>query len=406
MDRGLKVKTNVKAGRNITHDQAGWIDGSVGQWADTSQPLRCGVSALRPRGQINRKPRSTTFQLNPTGESRNKMSIKHKFARATVAASLLISLTVCAVGGAFSGYQPFAPAPVVETVALFNPLTPDTPESIVIDHQGNKFISMALTGEIRKIAADGTQSTHAALPVGVFSFMPIGGIMGALALDKDGTIYVSVAASDLANRGVWAVAPDGSIRMLAQLPANALPNGIALRHDFLYVADSEIGVVWRIPTGGGAATIWADDPLLKPSPGHVFPGPNGLQIFHNEVYVANSDQASILAIDINHHGEAGEIRIHATGVPCDDFAFDVRGNLYATTDPFNTVLRVAPDGAVTTLLTAVDGLDGPTAAAFGRAGADKFNLYICNAAFPFFSVTHRPSLMKLHLDVRGAPLHN
>ena len=336
------------------------------------------------------------------------MNTKHKFAEVTVAASLLFSLTICAVGGAFSGHHSFAPESGVETVALFNPQTPDAPESIVIDHQGNKFISMSLTGEIRKIAADGTQSTHAVLPNGVFSFTPPdppNGGMTAMALDNDGTIYVNLVASDPANRGVWAVAPNGSIRMLAQLPANALPNGIARRHDVLYIADSVLGVVWKVPTGGGAATIWLDDPLLKPIiPG--LPGANGLQIFHNEVYVANSSQGSIVAIDINPDGTAGAIRIHATGVPCDDFAFDLQGNLYATTDPFNTLLRVAPDGSITTLLTAADGLDGPTSVAFGRTGADNFNLYICNAAYPFFSLTHRPSLMKLHLDVPGAPLHN
>src|SRR5689334_3864038 len=98
------------------------------------------------------------------------MSIKHNFAKVAVGASLLASLTICVLGGAFSGPEAFAPA--VETVALFNPQTPDAPESIVIDHQGNKFISMSLTGEIRKIAADGTQSTHAVLPNGVFSFTP------------------------------------------------------------------------------------------------------------------------------------------------------------------------------------------------------------------------------------------
>jgi len=154
------------------------------------------------------------------------MKIKNNFAKVAVGASLLASLTICAVGGAFSGHHSFAPEPSVETVALFNPQTPDAPESIVIDHQGNKFISMSLTGEIRKIAADGTQSTHAVLPNGVFSFTPLdppNGGMTAMALDNDGTIYVNLVASDPANRGVWAVAPNGSIRMLAQLPANALP---------------------------------------------------------------------------------------------------------------------------------------------------------------------------------------
>ena len=337
------------------------------------------------------------------------MSIKCTFARVAVGASLLTTLAVCAAGGPFSGHEAFAPSPVVETVALFNPQTPDAPESIVIDHQGNKFISMSLTGEIRKIAADGTQSTHAVLPNGVFSFVPPNpptGGMTAMALDDDGTIYVNLVASDPANRGVWAVAPNGSIRMLAQLPADAVPNGIARRHDALYIADSVLGVVWKVPTSGGAAAIWADDPLLKLGPIPGIPGPNGLQIFHNEVYVANPSLALIVAIGINPDGAAGAIRVHATGLFCDDFAFDLQGNLYATTDPFNTVLRVASDGSITTLLTADDELDGPTSVAFGRGGADNFNLYVCNAAYPFFSVTHRPSLMKLHLDVPGAPLHN
>jgi hypothetical protein len=87
---------------------------------------------------------------------------------------------------------------------------------------------------------------------------------------------------------------------------------------------------------------------------------------------------------------------------CDDFAFDVRGSLYCGTDPFNTLLRIAPDGSVQTLLTAVDGLDGPTAAAFGHQG-DRFRLYVTNAAFPFFPEPppRRPSLMRVSLDVPG-----
>jgi hypothetical protein len=101
-------------------------------------------------------------------------------------------------------------------------------------------------------------------------------------------------------------------------------------------------------------------------------------------------------------GGAGVVRIHASGVFCDDFAFDVTGHLYCGTDPFGTLLRIAPDGAVETLLTAVAGLDGPTAVAFGHRG-DRFALYVTNAAFPFFPVPppRRPSLMRVTLDVPG-----
>ena len=41
----------------------------------------------------------------------------------------------------------------VETVALFNPSLLETPESIAIDHDNNKYVSLALTGEIRRSPA-------------------------------------------------------------------------------------------------------------------------------------------------------------------------------------------------------------------------------------------------------------
>jgi hypothetical protein len=47
----------------------------------------------------------------------------------------------------------------------------------------------------------------------------------------------------------------------------------------------------------------------------------------------------------------------------------------------------------------------PTATAFGIHD-EQFDLYITNAAFPFFSDTHQPSLIRLHLDVPGAPLNH
>src|SRR5262245_14091460 len=60
---------------------------------------------------------------------------------------------------------PLASAQVV-TVAQFNAAALETPESIAIDRANNKYVSLALTGEIRKIAPDGSQSTFVALPLG------------------------------------------------------------------------------------------------------------------------------------------------------------------------------------------------------------------------------------------------
>lgn len=295
----------------------------------------------------------------------------------------------------------------LSTVVTFDSLALETPESMAFDTDGNLYVSLALTGEIRVIAPDGTQSTLAWLPLGAPPLTACGGfvdIMGALAIDHSGDLYVTVASCDAADRGVWRVGPDGETEIVAQLPTNALPNGITIDGDTLYVADSNLGLVWSVPKdGSAAASVWCDDPLLLPSIGHVFPGPNGVQVFRGEVYVANSDQGTILAIDIEPDGSAGAVRVHASNAPCDDFAFDVRGSLYCTTDPFNTVVRVDPDGSSTVLYTAADGLDGPSATVFGRTHGDRLQLYISNAAFPFFSTTHAPSVFTVGLGVPGQP---
>ncbi|HEX7182423.1 MAG TPA: SMP-30/gluconolactonase/LRE family protein [Thermoanaerobaculia bacterium] len=312
-----------------------------------------------------------------------------------------------------SGLLAHAPdAPSLETVASFNPAALETPESIAIDLDGNRYISLVMTGEIRKIAPDGSQSTFALLPIGppLSICGPFFNGVAGITIDVHGTVYASVLACDPDKRGIWKITQDGEAEILATLPMGALPNGIALYRGDLYAADSFMGRIWRVPAEGGTAEVWSDDPSLAPPPPHPvlgpLPGANGLQVFRKEIYVANSGTSEILAFPVEPDGSAGAPRVHAVlpgGQGCDDFAFDVRGNIYCTTDPFLTVVKIAPDGSSEIILTAADGLDGPTAASFGRTGQDRFNLYITNAAFPFFSTTHQPSLMRLHLDVPGEP---
>ena len=305
--------------------------------------------------------------------------------------------------------HPPTPVGTLETLVLFDAAQLETPESIVFDRAGNAYLSLALTGEIRKIAPNGTQSTFAFLPIGApltpcFGFLAI---QGALAFDEDERfLYVSVASCDAANRGIWRVSRHGAASLVSQLPTSALPNGIAIFKDHVYVADSSQPRIWRAPLGGGAAEVWIEDPLLAAPPGSPFPGANGLQVFRRELYVSVSATGQIVAIPFERRDDAGNPRIHAqlpAPLGCDDFAFDVHGALYCGTDPFNRLVKVSPDGSSEVLLTVDDGLDGPTAVAFGVRGNDRKNLYIANAAFPFFTTTFRPSLMRYRLGVVGAP---
>lgn len=299
--------------------------------------------------------------------------------------------------------HPDAPGSV-ETVALFDADTLETPENIAIDNDNTKYISLALTGEIRKIAPDSTPSTFAELPLGAPPLTFCGSFFAGLTgitLDEYGNLYANLASCDPDSRGVWKIPRKGQPERIAALPLEALPNGIVHHQGSVYAADSTLGVIWRVSDEGGTAEMWASGEELAPA-GTGLPGPNGLKLFKGEMYVSNPSQTTLVAIKVKPDGTAGTSRIHASGVFCDDFAFDVHGSLYCGTDPFDTLLRIAPDGSVETLLTAVDGLDGPTAVAFGHRG-DRFELYVTNAAFPFFPVPppRRPSLMRVSLDVPG-----
>ncbi len=302
-----------------------------------------------------------------------------------------------------------ARAAAVETVVLFNPLAFEAPESIQFDRHRNAYVSLARTGESRKIAPGGAPTSLAFLPIRP-DVQPCGNgfglpLMGGIALDHQGNVYASVTSCNTPDIGVWKVTPAGQTSLLAAFPANAAPNGIAFHGGWLYVADALNGRVFRVHSdGAGGAQVWTNDALLNPVPLPLTPGPNGVQVFRGEVYVSVSDRAHVVAFPILEDGSAGAGRVHFSGQGLDDFAFDIKGNLYGTTDPFNTVVRISPAGVLEVLLTAADGLDGPTAAAFG-VGNDNQNLYVTNAAFPFYPGPdpRRPSIIKLHVGTPGQP---
>src|SRR5687768_5354122 len=83
---------------------------------------------------------------------RNHGGVMHKLFLVPLA----VACTLVAASASVAG---------VETIALFDPAAFETPESVQVDRHGHIYVSLALTGEIRKIAPDGTQSTLAFLPL-------------------------------------------------------------------------------------------------------------------------------------------------------------------------------------------------------------------------------------------------
>lgn len=236
-------------------------------------------------------------------------------------------------------------------------------EGVTADPTGNLYLT-TFGGPILKLAPDGTAT-------------PFGTLAAAnVAADADGTVYADTGGGP-DGKAVWSIAPDGTATRLADLPADASPNGIA--HDksdgSLYVADSLLGRVYRI--ADGIASVLVEDPLLAPRAlvGGI-PGANGIKVFGDTLYVSNPDTSAILAVPLAGGAAAGPVRVHATGIPTDDFALDVQGNLYATTHPYNSVVRIAPDGTSTVVADLSTGALGPTSAFFGTAPGDESSLYV------------------------------
>jgi sugar lactone lactonase YvrE len=243
-------------------------------------------------------------------------------------------------------------------------------ESIAFAPDGRLFVSTGMDGAIVTLDAAGNVKPFAKLDVGA------GGFMMCLAFDRPGTLYATVNSRAPGVHGVWRFDREGRASRVVALPPGSAPNGLALDdRGNLLVADSFAGLIWRVPVAGGPAEPWLRHRYLVPRPlvGR-FPGANGMQRFGDAVIVAVSDRSLLLRIPILENGGPGAPEILASGLPGDDFAVASDGTLYVTTHPFNSVVRVSPDGERTVVAGPAQGVVGPTAAAFGPDGS----LYVVN----------------------------
>lgn len=199
-----------------------------------------------------------------------------------------------------------------------------------------------------------------------------------IAREHGGDLYVALCTGSPDLQGIWRISPTGSMARIAALPADGIPNGIALdqRRGMIYVADSLLSTVWRVTVASGAVTAWASGAQLAPDGGL---GANGLKLHGGAIWVSNT-QLGTLRIPVRRDGSAGPIQTRATGLSgIDDFAFTGRGNgapVLAAINRFNRVILIQHDGSQHTVLTAADGLSNPSSIAIrGRTA------YVLNAAY-------------------------
>ncbi|MET8773027.1 hypothetical protein ABZV94_40200, partial [Streptomyces sp. NPDC004658] len=185
-----------------------------------------------------------------------------RLPRLTGAATAALALGLAAAAPA-TGQEPLVTD--ARVLAHLDLAAGQTPENIALDRDGSADLTFASARQIAHVTADGRIRTRATLPAVAHAATPLvhSAVVTGIARAHDGTLYVNYATGTRAT-GVWRLSPGGAPEQIAALPADGLPNGLALdeQRGVLYVADSARGTVWRIPRSGGSATAWATGPAL------------------------------------------------------------------------------------------------------------------------------------------------
>ncbi|MEU6228811.1 hypothetical protein [Streptomyces sp. NPDC047042] len=276
--------------------------------------------------------------------------------------------------------------------AHFDLAAEQQPENITVGGDGSAYLTFSFARQIVRVAPSGRTRVLAALPAPAKAETPNLGkaFVGGIARADDGTLYVTYATGTADLTGVWALRPGGHPHRVAALPADGLPNGLALdqRTGRLYITDSVHGVIYRVPAHGGRAEVWASGAALEPS---TFAGANGLKLHNGAVWATNLDKGTVLRIPVTAHGTAGDIQVRASGIAfIDDFAFTGRGDTLLAARDDNEVDLVRPDGTHTAVLTAGDGIQTPTSVAVHNG-----TVYVPSAAY---LTDEDPNLLLAHLD--------
>ena len=275
-------------------------------------------------------------------------------------------------------------------VAHFDLGARQTPEDFAPAPDGAVDVSFAYADEVARVSRDGHTQILGQLPRTGDCPVLKAPVSSGIARARNGAIYVSDCTGN-ADTGVWRLRPGSAPVQITRLPAGSFPNNMALDDQAgeLYVADSLLGVVWRVPAAGGAPVIWARGPALQKV--SLF-GANGIRLHDHAVWVSNTDQGTIVEIPIRANGSAGPVKPVVTGLTggVDGFTVLRDDSILAALDLASQVVLITPGGQPRVVLTAADGLSNPTeVAAAGRA------IYVTSGAY---FTRNDPNLLVARLD--------
>jgi sugar lactone lactonase YvrE len=318
------------------------------------------------------------------------------FMRLAATAVAIAGLSATAQAAtAQAGPQAGPPITKPRILVHLNLATGQQPENLALEPGGAAEVTFGFAGQVARIDRAGRVRVIAQVPVPDDGDVPATHnkiFIGGIVLGPNGTGYVAVSTGTAGGTGVYRLEPGRTPARIAALPKGGFLNGMALRGNRLYVADSVESTIWSVPLLGGRAKAWATGDPLAPHGGF---GANGLKVHDNAVWVSNTQDGTLVRIPFTRSGAAGTARTVARGLgPIDDFTFTGQGRtVLAAINQDNKVILIRPDArpdtTTVTALTTADGVSNPTAVA-----VSGHTVYITDAAY--FTM-HDPNLIVAHL---------
>ena len=274
----------------------------------------------------------------------------------------------------------------------------NAPSGVAVDSAGNVYVADSVNATIRKVTAAGVVTTLAGLAGTVGSADGTGSVArfyypGGVALDTAGNVYVA----DTDNSTIRQVTPAGVVTTLAGLAGNSgsadgigsaarfgYPFGVAVDSaGNVYVADTSNHTIRKVMPGGVVTTLaGGGGPGSADGTGSAaqFDGPIGVAVDSaGNVYVGDSGNdtirkvtpagavttlAGLAGIGGSADGTGSAARFHQPSV----VAVDSAGNVYVGDSGNDTIRKVTPTAVVTTLA----GLTGIRGSADGTGSAARF----------------------------------
>ena len=299
---------------------------------------------------------------------------------------------------AFPGHDGGRWAPVHAAVVASWPVG-SFAENLAVDADGSVFVTLHSHDRVERYDPRGGKTeTFARLPA------PATG----LALGAAGALWVTGGAVGKPPGYIWRVNRNGKAETWVEISDAVFMNGCTPHPDgrTLLACESVTGRILQIDQDRPKWRTWIDDERLRPRRPQM-PGANGIKVRDRTAWISVTDSDLILRAAIREDGAAGPLEVAAEKLRADDFAFGASGALYIATHPAHTVLRLAPDGSRITIAGPEQGAVGSTACAFGRAAGDERALYVTTSGglwTPYRGQVQDAKLVRMEVGEAGHPL--